>query len=209
MKKIATLIICICSIMLMSVPVSAEYTETPCDASLSVEVDNGGTVEIEAVSSTEAGDPPMPAQKQLVVNDKAVEYVMHYTEPGEYVYRVKQVPGTNAAMTYDKTVYLVSVIVTHDESGKLRPVVIIKEDNKTEKPDSIRFKNVIETPTPTPTVIPTVTPTSNYVPFFGGKSSGAQTSDNINAGIIIALIACTAALTVIVVRNKKKNKETK
>lgn len=67
---------------------------------------------------------PLPAQT-TVANDASGGFAfgdITFTQPGRYVYKVREVPGTDKAITYDDTVYTLTVMVEEPEvhGGQLR-----------------------------------------------------------------------------------------
>ncbi len=64
---------------------------------------------------------------------------LSFTKVGAYVYTVSEKAGTNAGITYDKTVYTVMIVVEDDGQGGLDYTLTI--NNATEEVDVIEFKN--------------------------------------------------------------------
>lgn len=109
-----------------------------------VKVLNGRTLEDGEFSFTikaVTGGAPMPA-KTTVKNaaDGAVLFgEIEYTEAGTYVYEISEEKGSLENVTYDETVYTVTVVVTDDQEGHL--VAELSEDSK-----SIIFTNTYKVP---------------------------------------------------------------
>ncbi len=73
-----------------------------------------------------------------VGNDDAGKFTfaaLTFTEVGTYVYTVSEVKGNKGGVTYDETVYTVTVVVTDDLNGKLVAAVTIEDA------DAIVFEN--------------------------------------------------------------------
>lgn len=103
-----------------------------------------GTVQIEAEA-----DAPLPEVTEVTLEGDGV-FVMEYTEPDDYVYVVRQIPGSETGVTYDSTEYrvLVSVVVT--ETGKLIPRMSLSTKGNAQKPAEIVFSNEPPEPPPPP-----------------------------------------------------------
>ena len=70
-----------------------------------------------------------------------------FTEPGDYVYTVRQTPGETEYMTYDDAVYTVVIQVTNAEDGGLTYQIFASEDqNPDEKAAAVRFLNTYAPP---------------------------------------------------------------
>lgn len=103
-----------------------------------------------------------------------------YDEPGTYVYTVSEVKGDEAGMTYDKSVFTVTVNVVDDGEGNLKAnVAFTKGDRSVE---GIVFNNTYkkpETPVPTPdpgtpkTVTNIVKTVKGFLPTTGDQQAAA------------------------------------
>ena len=99
-------------------------------------------------------------------SEKTVGKRKKLTAAGDYTYRIKEVKGSLEGVTYDKTVYEVTVHVEDDLKGQLSASLNeaftgIKFVNTYEKPEDPKKPEKPETdsahtptPTPTPVVLP-------------------------------------------------------
>lgn len=103
-----------------------------------------------------------------------------YDEPGTYVYTISEVKGDEVGMTYDKSVFTVTVNVVDDGEGNLKAnVAFTKGDRSVE---GIVFNNTYkkpETPVPTPdpgtpkTVTNIVKTVKGFLPTTGDQQAAA------------------------------------
>lgn len=103
-----------------------------------------------------------------------------YSEPGAYVYTISEVKGDEAGMTYDKSVFTVTVNVVDDGEGNLKAGVTYTKGDKSV--EGIVFNNTYkkpETPTPTPdpgtpkTVTNIVKTVKGFLPTTGDQQAAA------------------------------------
>lgn len=103
-----------------------------------------------------------------------------YSEPGTYVYTISEVKGDEAGMTYDKSVFTVTVNVVDDGEGNLKANVAFTKGDKSV--EGIVFNNTYkkpETPTPTPdpgtpkTVTNIVKTVKGFLPTTGDQQAAA------------------------------------
>ncbi len=103
-----------------------------------------------------------------------------YDEPGTYVYTVSEVKGDEAGMTYDKSVFTVTVSVVDDGEGNLKANVAFTKGDKSV--EGIVFNNTYkkpETPVPTPdpgtpkTVTNIVKTVKGFLPTTGDQQATA------------------------------------
>ena len=96
-------------------------------------------------SKPDGVEAPMPAEGTVSNTGTAFSFGdMTYTAAGTYVYEVKQNKGADSTVTYDDTVYTVTVTVT-DEGGKLSASTSISAGEQAK--DAIAFGNKF-TPAP-------------------------------------------------------------
>ena len=97
-----------------------------------------GTVVIEAVY-----DEPLPDVTEIPDVLEGM-FQITYSEPGNYHYRVYQIPGSNEHAKYDEIIYNVHVSVFVDEDTEvLYAVVTLGHDGIIEKPEKIVFANTL------------------------------------------------------------------
>lgn len=119
---------------------SATKTVTPSEGN-SYEME-GGEFEFTLTPSTSNPEAD-PVEAATVKNDAAgaVSFISSatYTEPGKYVYTIEEVQGGVGGITYDGSIYTVTVNVTDDGSGKLAAETSITKDGTAA--DAIVFDN--------------------------------------------------------------------
>lgn len=180
-------------LMLVLFPLRASAEDYSCTASIPVRVSLTGEIDTEfAVQiSSEEGDP-LPEEDVLKIrgSGNATFGAISYTEPGDYHYTVVQQGGEIPYLTYDDTVYHVTVRVTNNEKGGLTPEIWAIKDEQTEKTAELVFTNVYNpaTPTPTPGGEQTPTPGGQQTPIPGGQPTpvpgtqqGAGTATSVSA----------------------------
>lgn len=103
-----------------------------------------------------------------------------YDKPGTHVYTISEVKGDEAGMTYDKSVFTVTVNVVDDGEGSLKASVAFAKGDKSV--EGIVFNNTYkkpETPTPTPdpgtpkTVTNIVKTVKGFLPTTGDQQAAA------------------------------------
>lgn len=103
-----------------------------------------------------------------------------YNEPGTYVYTISEVKGDEVGMTYDKSVFTVTVNVVDDDEGNLEANVAFTKGDKSV--EGIVFNNTYkkpETPVPTPdpgtpkTVTNIVKTVKGFLPITGDQQAAA------------------------------------
>ena len=119
---------------------SATKTVTPSEGN-SYDMEGG---EFEFTLTPSASNPEAdPVAAATVKNDAAgaVSFINSatYTEPGTYVYDIKETPNGVGGITYDDSIYTVTVDVTDDGSGKLTAETSTTKDGTAA--DAIVFDN--------------------------------------------------------------------
>ena len=103
-----------------------------------------------------------------------------YDEPGTHAYTISEVKGDEVGMTYDKSVFTVTVNVVDDGEGNLKANVAFTKGDKSV--EGIVFNNTYkkpETPTPTPdpgtpkTVTNIVKTVKGFLPTTGDQQAAA------------------------------------
>lgn len=103
-----------------------------------------------------------------------------YDEPGTHAYTISEVKGDEVGMTYDKSVFTVTVNVVDDGEGNLKANVAFTKGGKSV--EGIVFNNTYkkpETPTPTPdpgtpkTVTNIVKTVKGFLPTTGDQQAAA------------------------------------
>ena len=111
------------ALLLLLLPLQARAAEYKCTAELPVEVRTSGaaTAERFTITLTPEDGAPAPAADTVQVKGSGTAGFtgLTYTAPGDYRYTVRQCAGGTAHMTYDATVYTVTVRVTNQPNGGL------------------------------------------------------------------------------------------
>ena len=103
-----------------------------------------------------------------------------YSEPGTHVYTISEVKGDEVGMTYDKSVFTVTVNVVDDGEGNLKANVAFTKGDKSV--EGVVFNNTYkkpETPVPTPdpgtpkTVTNIVKTVKGFLPTTGDQQAAA------------------------------------
>lgn len=119
------------------VDISAMKTVTPSIGNSYVMQGGEFQFEIEPSAANPDGDPISRGFKYNGMDGAVVFADAQYSQPGVYVYTVHEVGGTRGGITYDDSVYTITVTVTDDESvAKLKAVVEIVK-NKGESDETI------------------------------------------------------------------------
>lgn len=151
--------------MLVLFPLQASAEDYSCTVSIPVRVSLTGEIDTEFVIqiSTEE-EAPMPEKDRVNIrgNGNAAFGDITYTEPGDYHYTVVQQEGEEPYLTYDDTVYRLTVRVTNTDEGSLAPEIWAVKDQQTEKTAELLFVNLYDPsgtkPSPSPSAKPSPTP---------------------------------------------------
>lgn len=137
-KKLLGMILPVVLVILSSIPVLASNTST-ITAKIPVECsDVGGTFVIEP-----QGLAPMPTKESITVADKGEgSFTVTFDQPDNYSYVIKQIAGNKSGVTYDKSVYNVTVHVIYDEKEMLKAELEIRKKDAELKSESAKYDNV-------------------------------------------------------------------
>ena len=136
-----------------------------CYAELPVSVELNGESDEQFHETIDCGEgQPLPdeaADGLMIAGDASgVFHNFHFTEPGDYVYTVRQESADTEHMTYDGTVYTVTIRVTNAEGGGLQHEIWATTDDAPDtKVEELRFLNTYAPPVPTPETTPSAEPT--------------------------------------------------
>ena len=211
---------------LLMMPVRANAEEVPyeCFAELPVSVELNGendeqfhvTIELAEGMDETAPLPDEAADGLLIAGDASDSFSnFHFTKPGDYVYVVKQEIGNTAYMSYDNTVYTVTIRVTNADNGGLQHEIwATTDDDPDTKVQELRFLNTYAPPTPAPTdEHPDIAEgiengTWGGTPTPKPVSALPQTSDALPlTALVVVLVLAAAAIVVLVVLRVRKNKQ--
>lgn len=179
-RKIINMIMPVILTAMCSVPVLASGTPAVTANIPVVCEDIGGTFTIEP-----EGKAPAPTEKSVTVPDKNTgNFVINFEQPDNYTYVIRQTAGNKQGVTYDNSVYTVTVHVLYDENNMLKSELEVRKNGSDLKSDSIKYKNSSKTENKT-----TETDSSSR------KTSNVKTSDPAEIGRYAAMSAgCVAVL---------------
>ena len=128
---------------------------------------------------------------------------LSYDEAGEYTYTVREKDTGVGRVTYDKTVYSVTVQV-RDEDGQLKADIILPASGLT-------FTNTY-TPEPAQTPAPTPKPTTSPAPAATAAPTPAparipQTADSFPLALLIGLLAISGGALAVLLTARKRGKK--
>ena len=196
-KRTLRRIILEAALLLLLLPAHARADACQCTATLPVEVRTAGaaTAERFTITLTPEDGAPAPAADTVQIQGSGTASFTRlvYTAPGDYRYTVCQRAGTTAQMTYDATVYTVTVRVTNQPGGGLG-AEIWAPGATSEKTGLLLFQNRYDppaAPTATPTAAPTAKPTQKH-PTHPAPTL-PQTGDALPIGLLWLLLAASAA----------------
>lgn len=180
------------ALLLAALMMPAAAADYSCTASIPVrvhvyaETDAEFTVQLEAEEGV-----PLPEDCSLTFTGSGEGSfgAVEYTVPGDYIYTVTQVKGDADYVTYDDTVYTVTVRVTNDGKGGLVAEIWAVGDQSTQKSEEVLFSNRYAPPTQPPVTPP-------------------QTGDTANVGPLMAVFAAAAtglAMLLAVVWKRSRN----
>ena len=211
---------------LLMMPVRANAEEVPyeCFAELPVSVELNGdhdeqfhvTIELAEGMDETAPLPDEAADGLLIAGDASDSFSnFHFTKPGDYVYVVKQEIGNTAYMSYDNTVYTVTIRVTNADNGGLQHEIwATTDDDPNTKVQELAFLNTYAPPTPAPTdEHPDIAEgiengTWGGTPTPKPVSTLPQTSDALPlTALVVVLVLAAAAIVVLVVLRVRKDKQ--
>ena len=211
---------------LLMMPVRANAEEVPyeCFAELPVSVELNGdhdeqfhvTIELAEGMDETTPLPDEAADGLLIAGDASDSFSnFHFTKPGDYVYVVKQEIGDAAYMSYDNTVYTVTIRVTNADNGGLQHEIwATTDDDPNTKVQELAFLNTYALPTPAPTdEHPDIAEgiengTWGGTPTPKPVSTLPQTSDALPlTALVVVLVLAAAAIVVLVVLRVRKNKQ--
>lgn len=196
-----TLILCFPTI----VNASSEY-ESTVNIPVKVEFD-GGTTDKDFTFSIERKNGEknfLPENTKLVISKDSSKNFgpILYNKPGVYEYIIKQIPGDNTNIVYDKTIYKIKVFVENEMdangniTGSLISLLILNNDISQNKQSEIVFHNKYNNP-------PT-NPRPN--PNLNLKPSPKTGVDGLYIIVIILAVAILALLIIKKVENKYRKK---
>lgn len=112
-----------------------------------------------------------------------------YTVPGDYHYRIYQKKGSEKNVTYDSSVYEVTVRVVNDEDENLKSELWALKDDSKEKSDAIKFVNT-------------------YKESFVSKKT-PQTGDQTNKIFLLEMMGISGLVMAAVIFDMRRRKNVK
>ncbi len=151
------------------------------------------SVEIPVELSTTSPDAYLPSTNPMTIKGQGT-ITLQYTHTGTYTYELKQVAGKDPAITYDATVYHITVFIGTDSH-----VVTIYKDGSNNKDDKAIFNNTKqEAPTKTTT---TTTTKKNKT----GKET--KTGDSTPIMFYSIMTICSLIVVFFLLRRLKEDKK--
>lgn len=128
--------------MLCPLPVAAVAYEVDAQIPVSVDVTENYQTAF-TLQLTAEDNAPLPQQTSLTFTGggSGAFGPIHYTAPGDYRYQVAQTAGTDGYVTYDSSVYTVTVRVTDTPDGGLQAEVWARHGDAEGKSDVVAFHN--------------------------------------------------------------------
>lgn len=180
----------------LSVPVRAEEKGTRIQIPVILQ-GTTGTVILEA----EEADAPLPEQTELTVKkgEQAKFGPIWYEQPDDYHYRIYQETGNEENVTYDASVYFVTVRVTNGNHGQLEACLWCQKEGTENKLDTITFSN--ERTEKTVESKPEIRKSVIY------ERKTVKTGDVAPIAVLAAISGISAGTLAAVERWKRKNEE--
>ena len=201
-KRTLRRIIVEAALLLLLLPLQARAAEYKC------------TAERFTITLTPEDGAPAPAADTVQVKGSGTAGFtgLTYTAPGDYRYTVRQCAGGTAHMTYDATVYTVTVRVTNQPNGGLG-AEIWATGGSSEKTGLLLFQNRYDppaAPTPTPAPAKTTPVPAHPAPKSAlPKSALPQTADPMPVTLLATLAVLSAGGLMGLYYNKYGRKERK
>lgn len=208
--KLLVLPLLIAVLLFQTQAFAADYS---CTVTIPVEVQVTGNSKSSGIDTTIRMTPknpsnPMPDEDTLVLtdSDQGEFGPITYTRPGNYLYTVTQVKGSEKYVTYDATSYTVTVRVINDEKGGLASEIWATVPGKEGKLDQILFTNTVQQPSK-PVVVPTSSTTKTIINTTATTSP--KTGDGTNLAVLSGLMGISLlgliGMTVVSLWSKKRS----
>lgn len=163
-------------------------------------------------------DSPVPAKgTSLTITGKGKGKfgTLSYTQPGEYVYTVREETEELSGYTFDTAVYQIKVSALYDDGGRLYTQMSVKKSGAKAKSGAIVFKNKYKTPkkkkvspeVPLPsTETPKIPAPSGTAPGNQERSSAVKTGDDNRLFFWYTLLFMSGIITVISAGKARKGR---
>lgn len=164
-KKLSPVLLLVILLAVVCRPLHAGAVEYKCEVNLDVAVSfNGDKNTPFSIKLETQEQAPLPEQSELTLKGSGTVTFgpITYTAPGDYHYTMTQTKGNAQYVTYDSTVYTVTVRVTNATNGGLQAEIWAERNEETEKVSEFTFANRYDPPEqpsnqPTPTPVPVTT----------------------------------------------------
>ena len=168
----------------------AVSVEIPVELTLNKQVTQG-QVEL----STTSPDAYLPSTNPMTINGQGT-ITLQYTHTGTYTYELRQVAGNDSAITYDATVYHITVFIGTDTH-----VVTIYKDGSKDKDAKAIFNN-------TKQEAPTKTTTTTTTTITKKNKTGKTTKTGDSTPIMFYSIMTIGSLVIVflLLRRLKEDK---
>lgn len=212
-KKLSPVLLLVMLLAVVCRPLHAVAAEYKCEVDLDVAVSFNGdkntpfTVKLETQEQA-----PLPEQSELTLKGSGTVTFgpITYATPGDYHYTITQTKGNAQYVTYDDTVYAVTVRVTNATDGGLQAEIWAERNEGTEKVSEFTFANHYDPPEqpanqPTPTPVP-VTTEGNTTSTTQSSTLFhlPQTGDDFPLAVLLILcIAAVVGLGYIIYRKQR------
>ncbi len=159
LKSLAAVIITITGVFFR---VNAIYADNPITVAIPVETDIQTIIRISPLEGA-----PAPETSELNIDKSGKgEFKIGFTDPGTYVYKISQDKGNDPNISYDTTVYDVTVAVFTDDQQNMSYKICVNKEKTDTKTPKIVFKNTRpsdEGPKPSPSSTPVIAdPTKSH-----------------------------------------------
>lgn len=211
MKRILARLLPVLLLWCMAMVSSAQGTSCTVDIPVEVQTSRAGLpaeAEYGAVIEAVTEGAPMPEETAVPFTEgKAKLGPITYTVPADYQYRVYQKAEEQEDITFDSTIYTVTVRVVNDKEGGLTAEVWAVREGSTEKAESVLFTNVYDPPEETETEMQTEPGTETETETEMKKqASGPKTGDETNLTLWGALLGASALAALILAWQKRRRR---
>lgn len=193
-------------LLTMLFPMSAAAAEYSCSANIPVRVQVVAEVDTEfTVQLTAEDNAPMPEQDTITFHGSGEGTFgpIVYNAPGDYRYTIRQMPGNAEYVTYDDTVYTITVRVTNAADGGLGTEIWGVRDGESEKIDEVVFYNRYTEPdTPQP---------DQPTPDGDGQGDSPKTGDSAPVELLVGItvLAAVGLILLVVIPRRYSRKDKK
>lgn len=217
-KKLSPVVLLLMLLTVVCCPVHADAADYSCTVALEVKINFDGNANVPFTVNLAAEDKePLPQETELTrMGGGTVKFEdITFTGPGDYHYTLTQKKGNVQYVTYDSTVYSVTVRVTNDDkNGTLQAEVWAERNGATGKVSEFAFTNSYDppaapsnSPQPTATPVPATTEANNTsASQMSGLLHLPQTGDEFPlVALVVICVAAIGGFGYIIYRKKRGN----